>query len=148
VISVGDVIIAVGAENSIFTTDLIQVLRDISIETTEEIANNGNVITTLRIDAEVANNLMESISGASYDSGNSLFSNLTEARELVLQQYEQEILNLRTESIEFSSEEYNIRSPLHNGDVITLMDVKPVVDGTELNDFAEELRERNQMVMD
>lgn len=151
VVSIGDVIMAVGAENSIFTTNLIQTLRDLSIETTEEVANNGNVTTTLRIEAEVANYLMQSISGGGYtssDSGNSLFSNLAEARLLVQQQYEEDIRNIRTESVGFSSEVYNTISPVHNGDVITLIDVRPVVDETELNAFAEQLRERNQMVMD
>jgi hypothetical protein len=47
-------LILVGAENTIFIMDIVQNLKDLSIETQLHIDENGNVVNTLIMDREVA----------------------------------------------------------------------------------------------
>jgi hypothetical protein len=141
ILHVNGITVAVGCENSIFTVDLIEIIKDLSIEQVNEIDNKGNNITTLTINTEVARNLMEALS---VDSGNSLFSGLAQAREKADAEYEQAIANIGYQSVVFSSEGSNILSPLQSGDILTFMNVNPI--NTE--SFATELENLNQTRMD
>lgn len=103
--------------NAIFTSSSIEALRDIASDI-QVVHSEGNIITNLTIDTEIANSLLnnpEELSDllsssnninrgvsdlrfdfSNIDSGNSLFSNLTEAREAA---YEEAVMNMQNQSV-------------------------------------------------
>ena len=104
------------ANNAIFTPSSMEALKDIALDI-EVLHSEGNTITNVTIDTEIANSLLnnrEELSNflspsncihagvsdlrfdSSIDSGNLLFSNITEAREAA---YEEAVLSMRNESV-------------------------------------------------
>jgi hypothetical protein len=145
ILSVNGTLVAVGAENSIFTIDLLQTIKDISLDSIEKIDSSGNKITILTIDKKITDLLAEELSPIS-----SLFSGLTEARILGDAQYEQEILNIRIEQVLFSSEGSSSIPSISNEDIISIINVNPVADQTfnqNSEEFTIELAHRQQMKM-
>lgn len=86
----------------IFDSEFFKTLSDISLDITENTVD-GNRMINLTIDSEVANAYFDL---NPIDSGNSLFSGLSEARYAATVQYENEIRNIRSApSVIFSSPE-------------------------------------------
>jgi hypothetical protein len=126
------------SNDHIFPPLFMQTIRDlasaIEIEDT-----GGNIITNLTIDPEVANALFDL---DPIDSGNYIFSGLTEYREQSNRQYENDIRNIRGVSVVFSSPEFReLMEETFRGGSFGIVDLSPN-DSPELPNLTEDnLRE-------
>ena len=110
------------SNTSIFDSEIIQNLCNLSLDRTENIVD-GNRVTTLIINTEVANLYFDS---SNIPSANELYSGITEARQAADLQYENEVRAIRESSVVFSSPELSefLRPGLSGGSV-TILDVSP-----------------------
>lgn len=141
--NIGDLTVLIGCENSLFTIDTLQTIKDLSISETIETDDLGNTTTNLVINTEVASHLQELLTPIS-SSGDGLFSVLSDYRREADNEYEAAIANIRIQSVIFSLDSTHIASPLNSGTVLSFTEVN----ATDSDLFTQQLEALNQAKLD
>jgi len=112
-------VVLVGAENSLFILDILQTIKDVSVQDQQHLDDNGNIRNVLTINTYVADlmfsELFNPLLSSSSESYYSIFSGLTEYRESQDSDYSREIANIRTESVHINSPSIPIDSHRSGG---------------------------------